>query len=134
MISMTVIGAKALTAVLDGAAKTTQKRTNDRARYWAFTVERKVKGRASGRPGPRTVTGDYRRSWSTKQVGVLGGTAYLVGTNKAQARRLEYGFNGTDSIGRHYNQPPYPHLRPVMAVVEKEYAPDMFRVMTQVFI
>ena len=27
-------------------------------------------------------------------------------------RRIELGFHGTDSIGRHYNQPGYPFLKP----------------------
>lgn len=28
------------------------------------------------------------------------------------ARRLEFGFIGVDSLGRHYHQPPYPYMRP----------------------
>lgn len=36
----------------------------------------------------------------------------LVGTNVEYARRIEYGFSGTDSLGRHYNQPAHPYLRP----------------------
>lgn len=31
------------------------------------------------------------------------------------SRRLEFGFVGTDSLGRNYNQAPRPHLRAVMA-------------------
>lgn len=38
----------------------------------------------------------------------------LVGTNVEYARRIEYGFSGTDSLGRSYNQPPQPYLRPAM--------------------
>ena len=38
----------------------------------------------------------------------------LVGTNVVYARRIEYGFSGTDSLGRSYNQPPHPYLRPAM--------------------
>ena len=30
----------------------------------------------------------------------------------AQARRIELGFQGKDSLGRVFNQPPYPYLRP----------------------
>jgi hypothetical protein len=131
MIDMVVIGAKAITAVWDGAAKTIEKRTDSRARYWGMTVETKVKGRASGRPGPRIITGDYRRSWTTEARRILGGSAFIIGTNKVQGPRLEYGFSGTDSLGRHYNQPPFPHLRPVVAQVEQQYAPDMFRVMVK---
>lgn len=131
MISMTVIGAKAITAVWDAAAQTIEKRTDKRAQFWGHTLETKIKGRASGRPGPRTITGDYRRSWTTEPFGMFGGTGYIVGTNKAQARRLEYGFSGTDSLGRNYNQPPYPHVRPSTDEIEKQYAPDMMRVMME---
>lgn len=130
MISMTVVGAKAITALWDTAAATIEKRTNDRSRYWALTLETKIKGRASGRPGPRIVTGDYRRSFTTEPFRVLGGTGWVVGTNKVQGPRLEHGFSGTDSLGRNYNQPPYPHVTPAAAEVEQQYAPDMFRVMT----
>lgn len=34
-----------------------------------------------------------------------------VGTNLIYARRIEYGFSGTDSLGRTYNQPPRSYLR-----------------------
>lgn len=36
----------------------------------------------------------------------------FVGTNLVYARREEYGFVGRDSLGRLYNQPPHPYLRP----------------------
>lgn len=35
-----------------------------------------------------------------------------IGTDVAYARRLEYGFNGTDSLGRQYSQAARPYLRP----------------------
>lgn len=70
----------------------------------------KVKAKASGRPGPNAPTGDYRRSWTKRKV--KGG--YSVGTNRPQARRLEYGFYGRDSLGRFYQQQPYPHLEPAV--------------------
>jgi hypothetical protein len=34
------------------------------------------------------------------------------GFEPAYARRLELGFIGTDSLGRHYHQPPFPYMRP----------------------
>ena len=34
------------------------------------------------------------------------------GTNLVYAPRVEYGFSGKDSLGRVYNQPPKPYLRP----------------------
>jgi len=35
-----------------------------------------------------------------------------VGTNVKYARRIEYGFNGTDRLGRTYRQVAQPYLRP----------------------
>lgn len=68
----------------------------------------KVKANASGRPGPRRVTGDYTRSMNVAHSG----DESVVSTNAAQALRLEHGFHGADSRGRHYNQGPLPHWRP----------------------
>jgi hypothetical protein len=77
---------------------------------------------ASGPPGPRAITGDYRGSWGVTQPTVTsGGFAATVATNKPQARRLEYGFVGVDARGRHYNQRPYPHLRPAVEATEPEF-------------
>jgi hypothetical protein len=45
-----------------------------------------------------------------------------VGTNAPQGLRLENGFVGADSLGRVYNQPPYPHFSPAAVQTEPEYA------------
>lgn len=89
--------------------------TTDLARVTYHTGARMrtlVRARASGRPGPRAQTGDYRRSVS--QSNVLDGDVpvSLVFTNAPQGRRLEWGFNGVDAAGRRFRQPPYPHWRP----------------------
>ncbi len=36
----------------------------------------------------------------------------LIGTNLVYAARQEFGFVGVDSLGRTYNQPAHPYLRP----------------------
>lgn len=38
--------------------------------------------------------------------------AVAIGTDLPYGPRLEYGFVGTDSLGRHYNQAARPHFRP----------------------
>lgn len=86
--------------------------------YGTLLVTR-VQAKASGRPGPNTPTGDYRRSIHMQtSEGLLGltpgGFVVAVGTNKPQGRRLEFGFVGRDSLGRVYNQPPYPHFGPAL--------------------
>lgn len=93
--------------------------------HHAMLLETRIKANASGRPGPNVITGDYRRSWTTEISHTLGGISATVGTNKPQARRLEYGFYGTDSLGRHYNQPPYPHMGPAAAAAEGPFVNDL---------
>lgn len=78
--------------------------------HHAALLETRIKRHASGRPGPNVITGDYRRSIQRQRI--KGG--WIVGTNQAQGRRLEYGFFGTDSRGRTFAQPPYPHFGPAL--------------------
>lgn len=65
-------------------------------------------------PGPNVNTGNYRRSVQVTHDGLES----IVGTNAPQARRLEYGFRGTDSRGRAYDQRPYPHWEPANKIVQ----------------
>lgn len=85
-------------------------------------LQTRVRARASGRPGPRRQTGDYRRSISRESGrGPDGGHQATVGTNAPQGRRLEHGFVGADALGRTYNQPPYPHFGPALDETGPEY-------------
>lgn len=89
-----------------------------KVQHFAALLKTKVKAHASGRPGPNAPTGDYRRS-ITHEYGYDLGVYYAeVGTNAPQGRRLEFGFNGQDSLGRSYNQPPYPHFGPAVDEIE----------------
>lgn len=81
----------------------------------------RVKANAAGRPGPRIVTGSYNRSWNLIMSSLANGVSADVGTNAVQGRRLEFGFVGVDSLGRHYAQPPYPHARPAFDMVAEGY-------------
>lgn len=81
-------------------------------RHHTLLGQTRAKAHASGRPGPRMVTGDYNRSIGTAFALTANGYSGHYGTNKGQARRLENGFVGVDSIGRHYDQPAYPHFGP----------------------
>lgn len=83
--------------------------------------------RASGRPGPNVITGDYRSSWRVEPVAVPDGGGATVGTDRPQGRRLEYGFyDMTDSIGRHFFQVPRPHVEPAVNELSPQYA-DAFK-------
>lgn len=76
-----------------------------------------VRRNASGRPGPRIVTGNLlgsiRSDWR------ISGDVFegQIGTNAVYARRLEFGFVGPDSLGRVYNQPPYPFMNPAVPAI-----------------
>ncbi|WP_169165099.1 hypothetical protein [Cellulomonas taurus] len=88
---------------------------NDTARMIARTgarVRTQVRAGASGRPGPRAPTGNYRRSISHTNGHDGAIPVSVISTNAPQAARLEYGFSGIDALGRSYNQPAYPHWRP----------------------
>ncbi|MEU9703109.1 hypothetical protein [Streptomyces sp. NPDC047981] len=74
----------------------------------------RISGNASGRPGPNVITGDYRNSWQAVTTRIPYGAFCTIGTNRPQGRRLEFGFTGTDSLGRSYNQPPFPHVGPAI--------------------
>jgi hypothetical protein len=41
-----------------------------------------------------------------------------MGTEEHQGARLEFGFTGVDSLGRHYTQPPFPHVQPALPYIE----------------
>jgi hypothetical protein len=83
-----------------------------------LALQGRVRGKASGRPGPNAPTGDYRRSIATRVTQTKGSVTGEVGTNRPQGRRLEMGFHGTDSLGRHFNQPPLPHFGPAVDETE----------------
>lgn len=65
-------------------------------------------------PGPNVATGNYRRSIQVTHTREGTQHTSIIHTNAPQARRLEYGFRGQDSLGRTFNQPPYPHWQPVV--------------------
>ncbi|MDX3232889.1 hypothetical protein [Streptomyces sp. ME19-01-6] len=76
-----------------------------------------IRGHASGRPGPNVITGDYRNSWQVVNRRLPYGAQCTIGTDRPQGRRLEFGFYGTDSIGRTYAQPPFPHVQPSLPTI-----------------
>lgn len=85
----------------------------------------RVKAHASGRPGPRIQTGDYNRSWSLEIRRRGGSLEAAAGTNRPQGPRLEFGFHGADSLGRHYDQPPLPHAGPALDETASEFEADI---------
>lgn len=93
--------------------------------HYAALLDLEMNRAASGRPGPNVITGDFRRSITHEIVESGIRTEAVAGSGAPQAARLEYGFVGTDSLGRHYNQPPYPWARPSGDIVEPQFEEAM---------
>lgn len=89
------------------------------ALYVKGQVQRSInRGNADGKnpsaPGepPKKVTARLFQSIATDQRESPLEITGVIGTNVEYAKRLEYGFTGTDSAGRVVDQAPRPFLRP----------------------
>ncbi len=82
------------------------------AHEFGARMQAAVRGRATGRPGPNVITGQYLASILYRIEATPGGAMAVVYSEAPQAQRLELGFYGRDSLGRSYSQPPYSHFRP----------------------
>lgn len=103
---------------LDHAAGRLGNAIHDGVRHTGELGKAKIRGNASGRPGPNVITGRYRNSWESPSTRLPYGGHCTIGTYAPQGRRLEYGFVGPDSLGRVYNQPPFPHVQPAIPFIE----------------
>lgn len=122
MFNMVVVGADLVAGQLATMAAVWPTKEASIVTHFGQLYQTRVRAAASGRPGPRAITGNYRRSISLEVGRSASGTVAIVGTNAPQARRLEFGFVGSDSLGRHYNQPPYPHFEPPLAQTIEQLA------------
>lgn len=112
---------------LERAADRVGPETNRTVQQQARLAKAMIQFNASGRPGPNIITGDYFDSWRTEPFGVPDGGGAIVGTDRPQGQRLEFGFmNMYDSLGRFYRQPPFPHVEPAVNELSDEYA-DAFK-------
>ena len=120
-----IFDTEGFTASLDAMIAAVNVATRDGVIKGAALIEASAKasfggGHSKGSPKtvfsqPQSVTGTLRRSirmvgdpievgrgvWSTR-----------VAPTTIYGRRIELGFSGSDSLGRVYNQPPYPFLKP----------------------
>lgn len=80
--------------------------------------------------GPGVLTGYMRNSLQIRESSSYGAFAWQIKVypDGPYYRRLELGFRGRDSIGRRYNQPPYPFMRPALndtiAVAQRVAMPE----------
>lgn len=74
--------------------------------------------------GHPQLTPDFNPGEGYADIGgeINGGTFYelAVGTNVPYAARQEFGFADTDSLGRTYNYPARPHMRPAFDTMRDE--------------
>lgn len=116
---------------LPAAIRTTMK-------HQAVLLVMKIRANASGPPGPNRITGDYTSfggpgdSWQIEDKKVPGGVQITVGTVRPQGRRLEFGFVGTDSLGRTFNQKPRPHMGPAVEETEQDLPEAIKRTIAEV--
>ncbi|GAA3591496.1 HK97 gp10 family phage protein [Streptomyces osmaniensis] len=104
---------------LDGASDRIGEVSERHMRHVGTVGVARIKANASGRPGPNVITGRYRASWRAETRGIPYGAQCTLGTDAPQGRRLEFGFfNMTDSLGRLYFQPPFPHVQPAIGLIE----------------
>lgn len=127
-----VLGGKQVAQRFALAAVTTGPKTRAVVVAYGQLLSTRVKAHASGRPGPNAPTGDYRRSINCKIAGTGEFTTAEVGTNRPQAARLEFGFVGRDSLGRHYSQPPYPHFGPAVTEIEPKFKAALLAVVAKI--
>lgn len=113
---------------LERSARRVGPETNRTVQQQARLARAMIRFNASGRPGPNIITGDYFDSWGPAQpFAVPDGGGATLGTTEPQGRRLEFGFwDMTDSIGRHFFQPPYPHVEPAVNELSDDY-PEAFK-------
>ena len=120
MIGATVIGADAVAASFLRAAATFPGRQKNVVAHYGQVYQFLVRAYASGPPGPQVITGEYRNSIKLNVRHLPGEDVAEVWTDAPQARRLEFGFVGEDSLGRYYNQRPRPHWEPPLLGTAKE--------------
>lgn len=90
----------------------------------AEAYRQEVIRRASGRPGPQRVTGDYVSRFRIVKERIFRGFRTSVVNDHPASARLELGYTGVDAAGRTYNQPPFPHWRPAREVMAPKFGPE----------
>lgn len=118
VVSMELKGASEAALWMRTSSKLVDVKLHRLTKHFGQLLRTRVMAKASGRPGPNIVTGSYRASWQVRTRGGGSSTTAEVGTNAVQGRRLEFGFNGADSLGRVYSQPPFPHARPAFDEIQ----------------
>ncbi|MGW1468553.1 HK97 gp10 family phage protein [Streptomyces sp. NPDC002308] len=114
---------------LDAAAKQVGPAIQRAVRHTGELGRARIRGNASGRPGPNVRSPDgknYRSSWQTANRRLPYGALCTIGTDAPQGRRLEFGFyDMTDSLGRHFFQRPLAHVGPAIPYITATLTMEM---------
>lgn len=95
----------AFEASLRDALSKLKLKSDEEAERLAYDIANRAKKRAP------VETGRLRASIDVQAGQDEAGKFFDVGTPVVYAPRIEFGFIGTDSLGRNYNQPPNPFMR-----------------------
>lgn len=74
------------------------------------------------------ITGNLKRSIHVAEVT---DQRAVIGPSAVYGRRVEFGFRGADRLGRVYNQPAHPYLRPAVEESRAEIAAAVQTVLQQ---
>lgn len=134
IVSTRVINADILAAALAADSVKVAAFTLATTTKYGQLLNAAVKGRQSGRPGPRAQTGDFRRATTLQIIRTPVSVSAIVGNNSPQAARFEYGFNsgvapqhGVDVLGRHFETPPFPSFGPGFDQIAPAFQATMHR-------
>lgn len=116
-----------LAARLERAARRVKPAVYAELRHEGELLKALIMANASGPPGPNVITGRYLGSWKVEEHEGPGGGTVTVGTEEPYGRRLEFGFVGTDSLGRTYNQRPRPHVGPAVQSFQSRFGENIKR-------
>lgn len=111
--------------------KTFVKRASAKTRRVTVTYGRRLQADVRARARSMFDITDYDESIQMRMAGTENRPRAVVYSDAPQAHRLEYGFIGTDSAGRHVEQAPRPHFRPALAAIHADYVRAMAEALKQ---
>lgn len=118
MMEVEIDGIPKLQRKMVGYGKRTRQSSDRLLRKQARQLRDEIREAAPRDTGAyaKSIKYGIHRGWQRKYGGQ---NTIRVYSKHPAAHRLEYGFVGTDSLGRTYNQAPRPHWRPATAAAEK---------------
>ena len=127
-MTFTVFGDKETATYFRLTGQTLPARVNPVIQHYAEVLKMGIIAFSSGRPGPEIDTGFYHESWVVEFSMEGDFLVAEISSGAPYANRLEYGFAGTDSLGRVYHQPPFPHIGPASDIVAPNFEDALAKV------